>query len=119
MVADHDATPPYTWFQPLQPYIKSEQVFKCPSLGSETTSPDPNTDYIINGFFAHGVSQALFQSTAEQIMVVEREKDEAVFDYHPWDEDGAGTDFPNSTIFPETAILTAQIIYSPMVMPNG
>ena len=33
MHANHDATPPYTWFAPLQPYIKSTQVFKCPSLG--------------------------------------------------------------------------------------
>lgn len=86
MVADHEATPPYAWFQPLQPYIKSEQVFKCPSLGQETATPNPNTDYIINGFFAHGVSQALFQHPAEQIMVAEREKDKEVFDYHPWTE---------------------------------
>ena len=88
MVAEHDADPPYTWFQPLQPYIKSEQVFKCPSLGSETTSPSPNTDYIINGFFAHGVSQASFQTVAEQIAVVEREKNVEAFDYHPWTEPG-------------------------------
>lgn len=92
MVASHDDTPPYTWFQPLQPYIKSEQVFKCPSLGSEATPPVPNTDYIINGFFAHGASQASFQSSAEQIMVAEREKDVAVFDYHPWTEGGELTE---------------------------
>jgi prepilin-type N-terminal cleavage/methylation domain-containing protein/prepilin-type processing-associated H-X9-DG protein len=86
MHSDHDATPPYTWFQPLQPYIKSTQVFKCPSLGDESSSPDPNTDYIINGFFAHGVSQALFQNSAEQIAVAEREKNLAAFDYHPFTE---------------------------------
>ena len=86
MHSNHDATPPYTWFAPLQPYIKSTQVFKCPSLGGETASPDPNTDYIINGFFAHGVSQAVFQSSAEQIAVAEREQNVEAFDYHPFTE---------------------------------
>ena len=42
MVADHgdadgNGVADYAWFVPLQPYIKSEQVFKCPSLGGETT----------------------------------------------------------------------------------
>jgi len=87
----------YPWFQPLQPYIKSSQVFVCPSMPQEDPAnrPDPHTDYIINGFFAHGTAQALFQNTAEQIIVVERQKDFAGFDYHPWDEDGlSGTAYP-------------------------
>ncbi len=87
MWADHESTPPYTWFQPLQPYIKSVDIFKCPSLADETSSPDPNTDYIINGFFAHGAPDPQFQTHAEQIIVTEREKNLAVFDYHPWGEE--------------------------------
>ena len=94
MVADHEdadgnGVADYAWFVPLQPYIKSEQVFKCPSLGNETTAPNPNTDYILNGFFAHGVSQAIFSQTAQQIMVVERKENEDVFDYHAWIRDGS------------------------------
>ena len=93
MVANHeddngDGVADYAWFLPLQPYIKSEQVFKCPSLGSETTTPNPNTDYILNGFFAHGVSQAIFSQTAQQIMVAERKENLDVFDYHSWIRDG-------------------------------
>ena len=88
MVAEDDADAPYTWFAPLLAYIKSEQLFKCPSLGGETSSPSPNTDYIINGFFAHGVSQASFQTVAEQVAVVERERNIEAFDYHPWTEPG-------------------------------
>lgn len=89
MVADHDdadanGVADYAWFVPLQPYIKSEQIFQCPSLGAETTTPNPNTDYIINGFFAHGVSQAIFQQSALQIMVAERKENLNVFDYHAW-----------------------------------
>ncbi len=93
MVADHEdadgnGVADYAWFVPLQTYIKSEQVFKCPSLGSETSAPNPNTDYILNGFFAHGVSQAIFSRTAQQIMVAERKENEDVFDYHAWIRDG-------------------------------
>ena len=93
MVADHEdadnnGVADYAWFVPLQPYIKSEQVFKCPSLGNETTAPNPNTDYILNGFFAHGVSQAIFSQTAQQVMVAERKENEDVFDYHAWIRDG-------------------------------
>jgi prepilin-type N-terminal cleavage/methylation domain-containing protein len=95
MVADHEHTPAYTWFQPLQPYIKSTQLFKCPSMGGEATPPVPNTDYIINGFFSHGLSQASFQNVAEQITVAERQKNLPVFDYHPWSEDGAEPEFGN------------------------
>jgi len=94
MVADHDGSPaPYPWFQPLQPYIKSAQVFRCPSLqesATDFTLPDtrPASDYIVNGFFAHGVHQAVFNQASLQIMVVEREKGKDVLDYHPWVADG-------------------------------
>lgn len=84
MKVDHDAVPPYEWFDPLQPYIKSTQVFQCPSM---TENPRiAESDYAINGLFTHGLSQAIFDNTSEQIMVGEREKDEEEIDYHFWDE---------------------------------
>ncbi len=87
LVVDEDAVPEYGWFDPLQPYIKSEQVFRCPSL-SESWTPatdQPNSDYAINGFFTHSLSIAVFQSTAEQIAMGERLKDVEETDYHTWD----------------------------------
>lgn len=79
----------YTWFQPIQPYIKSEQVFRCPSLSESWATPAdrPQSDYAINGFFTHSLSIATFQSTAEQIAMGERLKDFDETDYHPWETD--------------------------------
>lgn len=80
------------WVDAVQPYIKSEQIFRCPSL-SETdadfTSPEtrPVADYSINGLFAHGTSQASFQTVAEQIMMGERQKGIGEIDYHFWHGD--------------------------------
>ena len=82
-----DETTGYTWFQPLQPYVKNEQVFRCPSL-SETWSPPtnrPQSDYSINGFFTHSLGMAIFQQTAEQIAMGERLKEFGEMDYHPWE----------------------------------
>lgn len=93
MVADHESTPVYAWFQPLQPYIKSTQVFVCPSASDNGGGTSPRTDYIINGLLAHGVSSAAFQSVAEQIAVAERQTNMNVFDYHPYAEDGELPEF--------------------------
>jgi len=79
-----DETISYTWFAPLQPYIKSTQVFRCPS--KTTDSSGAQSDYLINGFFARSVSQAVFNNTAEQIMISERKDGVADVDYHPWGE---------------------------------
>jgi prepilin-type N-terminal cleavage/methylation domain-containing protein/prepilin-type processing-associated H-X9-DG protein len=88
MVAEHDETPVYTWFQPLQPYIKSTQVFVCPSMPEGGATPAPRTDYLINGLMSHGISSASIQNSAEQIAVAERADKMDVFDYHSWPEDG-------------------------------
>ena len=79
----------YTWFNPLQPYIKSTQVFRCPSLSESWPTPAdrPDSDYTINGFFGHSLSIAQFQNTAEQISFAERLKDFDETDYHPWEAD--------------------------------
>jgi prepilin-type N-terminal cleavage/methylation domain-containing protein/prepilin-type processing-associated H-X9-DG protein len=85
----------YTWFDPLYPYFKSRDILKDPSL-NDTPSlfPDPitltdwkkyRTDYLINGFYAHGANMTSFQSRpAEQIIFGERHNGIAFFDYHPW-----------------------------------
>lgn len=81
-LADHDE-----WSTLLQPYIKSEQIFRCPSL-AETWTPvtdRPASDYSINGFLSHGLSIAVFNETAQQIAMAERAKDEEHTDYHTWD----------------------------------
>lgn len=75
----------YTWFVPLQPYVKSTQLFRCPSLSGETAPPA--SDYVINGFFAHSLSLASFETPAEQIVTAERKRGMAETDYHPWDVD--------------------------------
>ena len=64
MVVDHDNG--YSWFDPLQPYIKSEQVFRCPSMPPETLSPRPSTDYLQNVLFAHGIAESRIQTPVEQ-----------------------------------------------------
>ena len=84
----------YPFYQPLQPYIKNRGIFRCPSV-SDTPTVFPNkvtladwntyrTDYLINGFFAHGIAIAAFSSPSEQIMFGERHAGIAFFDYHPW-----------------------------------
>jgi len=84
----------YTWYQPLQPYIKSSDIFRDPSLSdTPTLFPYPvtladwktyRTDYLINGFFAHGANMGMFSRPAEQILTGERHAGIAFFDYHPW-----------------------------------
>ena len=78
---DHDE-----WVDAVQPYIKSAQIFRCPSLAESDAefAPDPRpvADYAINSLFAHGTSQATFQTVAEQIMMGERKKGEEHIDYH-------------------------------------
>lgn len=86
-----------SWFVPLQAYIKSEQVFKCPSNpGNERNvfpdndnSPiDPDTDYIQNGLFVHAIHAAKIETPALQIFAAERQVNYNVEDYHPWPEPG-------------------------------
>lgn len=85
----------WTWYQPLQPYIKNNDVFRDPSLNDNVTIfPGPQfnasvwatyrTDYLINGFFAHGASLGLPSRPSEQIIMSERHAGIAFFDYHPW-----------------------------------
>ena len=82
MIVNHNTG--YSWFDPLQPYIKSEQVFRCPSFPSETLSPRPRTDYLMNVMFSHGMTVARIQTPTEQIAVTERAANVNADDYHAW-----------------------------------
>lgn len=102
VVTHHDLAPTetladlYPWYQPLQPYLKSRDVLIDPALGAGSTPtvfPDHlnaatwapfRTDYVINGFFAHGSSLTGFSNPAAQIFTSERHRNVAFFDYHPW-----------------------------------
>lgn len=84
-----------SWFEHLQPYIKSEQVFKCPSNSgderrvfpdNDNAPIDPKSDYIQNGLFVHAVHAARIGTPAQQIYAAEREENYDVEDYHPWPE---------------------------------
>ncbi len=78
------------WYDGLQPYVKNDAVFRCPSYRSSAADGQIRTDYVINGFFSHGDSLARFPSTAEWIAVGEREAGLVDEDYHPW---GDGAEF--------------------------
>lgn len=85
----------YPWYRPLQPYVKNGDVFRDPVVGETAPTIFPplvtladwntyRTDYLINGFFAHGASLSLPSRPAEQIIFAERHLGIAFFDYHPW-----------------------------------
>ena len=73
----------YRWYTPVFPYVKNAQVFQCPSLSGEI-SGNPDSDYTINGLFAHGLAQPFFPTPSETIMIAEREMDMPYDGYHPW-----------------------------------
>ncbi|MBC8139622.1 MAG: prepilin-type N-terminal cleavage/methylation domain-containing protein [Fibrella sp.] len=107
-VTHHDLEPPetianmYTWYDPLKPYIKSDNIFRDPSMDDDdsiTVFPPVvtladwkkyRTDYLINGFFAHGISLGDIKQPAQQIMIGERHAGIAFFDYHPWGSPAVG-----------------------------
>ena len=82
MVVDHHSD--YAWFDPLQPYIKSEQIFRCPSMPPETLSPRPRTDYLMNVMFSHGMAESRIQTPVEQIVTTERAANRNSDHYHSW-----------------------------------
>ena len=104
---DHDDRTVFTdhegghdWYEPLYPYVKSNDVFRTPAytrkalLHEDGESEMPETDYSINGLFSHGESMTSSERPAEQILIALRNIDSAHPDYHPWPE-SAGED-PNT-----------------------
>jgi prepilin-type N-terminal cleavage/methylation domain-containing protein/prepilin-type processing-associated H-X9-DG protein len=65
------ASSPYGWADSLQPYLKSTQIYQCPS---ETTAPQANpisngyTDYWINASAA-GLADASFASSSLTVLL--------------------------------------------------
>ncbi|NUP99163.1 MAG: DUF1559 domain-containing protein [Armatimonadetes bacterium] len=71
------------WFEMLYPYVRNPQVFRCPSAARDTSGAE--SDYSLNGFFAHGLNMASIDSPAEFITIGERRSGVGEADYHPWD----------------------------------
>lgn len=90
MVVDHEAG--YGWYEPLYPYVKSNDVFRTPAYSRVQVEDDegniviPETDYSMNGLFAHGTSLTSNSSPAQQIIVALRNRNFAEAGYHPWPE---------------------------------
>ncbi len=89
----------YDWFPPLFPYVKNTGVFRTPAYKALDTEPE--TDYLINGIFAHGVSLTQFSDPAGQIVVALRKQEVEDDDYHPWPGDEMSWDIPSAYEFDE------------------
>ncbi len=72
----------YDWWYPLQAYVGNAQVFRTPGYAADPAAPQ--TDYVLNGLFAHGSRMAVFQSPAEQICLAVRKQHMYYTGYHPW-----------------------------------
>jgi len=88
MVVNHSTG--YDWFPPLYPYVKNRQIFRCPSYRAAASEPD--SDYVLNGLFAHGTSMAQIDEPAGQITIAERAAGLGESGYHPWPDSGGDWD---------------------------
>lgn len=93
LISDHDAG--YEWYDALQPYVKSNDIFRTPAYTrkaiDEGSGPEmPESDYALNGLFGHGESLTGSSEPAQQIVFAMRNKDELHIDYHPWPEPSTG-----------------------------
>lgn len=99
VVSDHEAG--YGWYDPLHPYIASHDVFRTPAYTRRAVQNEhgnlvvPQTDYVINGIFAHGRSLTSVSEVSRQAFLSLRSVDQAHEDYHPWPQ-SAETD-PTTT----------------------
>lgn len=86
-----------SWRQRIFPYVKSTQLFRCPSrkIGSGTTSqsdwpienyPAMPLGYAVTGFYApvSGLHVAGFDKPAERLMVVETARDSQAWGMPAW-----------------------------------
>lgn len=84
----------YDWFPPLFPYVKNSDIFRTPAYKALDTEPE--TDYLINGLFAHGASFTEFSAPANQVILSLRLQETEDDDYHPWPNDGTTWDDPSA-----------------------
>lgn len=89
------------WFQPLFPYVKDNGVFRTPRYRAQ--AGEPQTDYLINGVFAHSANYTQFSDPANQIVIALRRQEVGDTDYHPWPGDALSWDTPASYEFDEGA----------------
>lgn len=82
----------FDWFPGLFPYVKSKNIFRTPAY--QAGPDEPETDYLINGIYAHGASISGSSAPADQIVLSVRKKTTEDDDYHPWPEDGTSWDDP-------------------------
>lgn len=88
VVTDHEAG--IDWFDPLQSYVKSQEVFRTPAYQrkqviGESGNPElPRSDYAINGLYAHGINMTDSSSPSDQIIIALRALESPEYDYHPW-----------------------------------
>lgn len=75
----------YDWFPALYPYVKSAGIFRTPAY--KAREDEPETDYLINGVFAHGANLTQFSEPAAQIVLSLRLQGVEDSDYHPWPGD--------------------------------
>ncbi len=90
VVKDHHVG--YDWFPTLYPYVKSTGIFRTPAY--KAAPDEPQTDYLINGLFAHGADLTQFSDPASQIVIALRRQDVMDDDYHPWPGDETSWDDP-------------------------
>lgn len=85
----------YDWFEPLNSYVKSFDVFRTPAftrvpvVDHHGDTETPESDYSINGVYSHGESMTSSSTPAQQIIVSLRNLNVADADYHPWPESAA------------------------------
>jgi prepilin-type N-terminal cleavage/methylation domain-containing protein/prepilin-type processing-associated H-X9-DG protein len=90
VVKDHESG--YDWFPLLYSYVKSQSLFRTPAY--KATLDEPETDYLINGLFAHGADLTQFSDPSAQITIALRRQEVMDDDYHPWPGDDASWDDP-------------------------
>lgn len=88
VVKDEEAG--YDWYPGLFPYVKSKDIFRTPAY--QAGPDEPETDYLINGVFAHGASISGSSAPADQILLATRKKLVEDDDYHPWPDDAVSWD---------------------------
>ncbi len=107
MVVDHEAE--YGWYDGLQVYVKSNDVFRTPAYTRVAAADEdgemvmPESDYSLNGLFSHGASMTSSSNSSGQIILGLRNMKIADPDYHPWpasaNENPTTTDWDNLDLY--------------------
>ncbi len=73
------------WFASLYSYVKSKDVFYCPSFRNrDFNTVGVDTDYLLNAICSHGYSMSVISKPGDQICIAERAENYADSDYHPY-----------------------------------